>query len=52
MNGLTKEATVKVHHYQTVQEMEQYLHRWFARYNLCRPHRRIGGRTPYEAAPP
>ena len=52
MNGLTKEATVKVHHYQTVQEMEQDLHRWFARYNLCRKHRRIGNRTSYEAAPP
>ena len=26
------------------------LRRWFVRYNFCRPHRRIGGRTPHEAA--
>jgi transposase InsO family protein len=50
MNGLTKEATVKARRYATAQEMADDLHRWFVQYNFCRPHRRIGNRTPYEAA--
>ncbi|MBV9848781.1 MAG: transposase family protein [Armatimonadetes bacterium] len=50
MNGLTKEATTKVHRYQSVQEMKDDLHGWFVRYNFYRPHRRIGKKTPYEAA--
>lgn len=56
MNGLTKETTMKettmkAHRYQSVQQMKDDLHGWFVRYNFCRKHRRIGGRTPpYEAA--
>jgi transposase InsO family protein len=50
MNGLTKEATTKAHRYQSVQEMKDDLHGWFVRYNFCRKHRRIRGKTPYEAA--
>jgi len=50
MNGLTKEATTKAHRYQSVQQMQDDLHGWFVRYNFCRKHRRIGNRTPYEAA--
>jgi transposase InsO family protein len=50
MNGLTKEATTKAHCYQSVQEMADDLHGWFVRYNFCRKHRRIGKKTPYEAA--
>ncbi len=50
MNGLTKEATVKQNRYQAVAEMLADLHDWFVRYNFCRKNRRIGGKTPYEAA--
>lgn len=50
MNGLTKEATTKRHRYETAQQMRDDLHGWFVRYNFCRPHRRNGNRTPYEAA--
>lgn len=50
MNGLTKEATTKAHRYQTPQQMWDDLHGWFVRYNFCRKHRRIGNKTPYEAA--
>jgi len=49
MNGLTKEATTKVHHYENAEQMSQDLHGWFVRYNFCRRHRRIGNKTPYEA---
>ena len=50
MNGLTKGATTKAHRRRSVQEMTEDLHGWFVRYNFCRRHRRIGGKTPYEAA--
>ena len=50
MNGLIKEATTKARRYQTAQEMKKDLHGWFVCYNFCRKHRRIGGKTPYEAA--
>ncbi len=50
MNGLTKAATTKVHHYETAPQMQEDLHGWFVRYNFCRPHRRVGNRTPYEVA--
>ena len=50
MNGLTKEATVKAHRYETPERMIADLRGWFVRYNFCRKHRRIGGKTPYEAA--
>ena len=50
MNGLTKEATTKAHRYQSVQGMKEDLHGWFVQYNFCRKHRRIGRKTPYEAA--
>jgi transposase InsO family protein len=49
MNGLTKEATTKVHHYESVLQMEADLQGWLVRYNFFRPHRRIGKKTPYEA---
>jgi transposase InsO family protein len=50
MNGLTKENTVKRNRYMTVREMYADLQGWFVRYNFCRKNRRIGGKTPYEAA--
>ena len=50
MNGLTKENTTKTKRYSAAQEMYDDLHGWFVRYNFCRPHRRIGKKTPYEAA--
>lgn len=50
MNGLTKENTVKKTRYVTAVEMLADLHGWFVRYNFCRKNRRIGGKTPYEAA--
>ena len=50
MNGLTKENTTKKNRYETVQGMLDDLHGWFVRYNFCRKNRRIGGKTPYEAA--
>jgi transposase InsO family protein len=49
MNGLTKEATTKVHRYETSEQMLDDLHGWFVRYNFCRKNRRLGGKTPYEA---
>lgn len=49
MNGLTKEATTKVHRYETAEQMREDLRGWFVRYNFCRRHRRIGNKTPYEA---
>ena len=50
MNGLTKQNTTKTKRYGTIKEMYDDLHGWFVRYNFCRPHRRIGKKTPYEAA--
>lgn len=50
MNGLTKENTTKKKRYQAVAEMLDDLHGWFVRYNFCRKNRRIGSKTPYEAA--
>ena len=50
MNGLTKAATVKEHRYETASAMKADLAGWFVRYNFCRKNRRIGGKTPYEAA--
>lgn len=49
MNGLTKEATTKQHRYGSAEQMAEDLHGWFVRYNFCRRHRRLGGKTPYEA---
>ena len=49
MNGLTKEATTKAHHYETPQQMIADLASWLVRYNFCRKHRRIGNKTPYQA---
>ena len=49
MNGLTKEATTKAHQYGAAQEMLDDLHGWFVRYNFYRLHRRLSGKTPYEA---
>jgi transposase InsO family protein len=50
MNGLTKENTTKLHRYETAKEMQEDLQGWFVRYNFCRKNRRIGRKTPYEAA--
>lgn len=50
MNGLTKEATVKAHRYGDAREMIADLGGWLVRYNFCRKHRRLAGRTPYEEA--
>lgn len=50
MNGLTKENTTKRNRYETVEQMLADMHGWFVRYNFCRKNRRIGGKTPYEAA--
>lgn len=50
MNGLTKENTTRRTTYQTAGEMIADLDGWFVRYNCCRRNRRIGGKTPYEAA--
>ena len=50
MNGLTKEATVKKNRYETPEQMIADLRRWWVQYNFCRKHRRVGNRTPYEAA--
>jgi transposase InsO family protein len=49
-NGLIKEGTTKKNTYRYVQEMEADLHSWLVRYNFYRKHRRLGGKTPYEAA--
>jgi transposase InsO family protein len=49
MNGLTKEAATKVHRYETASQLLDDLHVWFVRYNFCRKHRRLGGKTPNEA---
>lgn len=48
-NGLIKEGTTKRHLYQSVQERETDLHRWFVFYNFRRIHRQIGRITPYQA---
>lgn len=48
-NGLIKDGTTKLHLYQTRQEMEEDLHRWFVFYNFERIHRQIGRITPYQA---
>jgi transposase InsO family protein len=50
MNGLTKEQTTKKHLYATAEAMIGDLWGWCLRYNFCRKHRRIGKKTPYEAA--
>jgi len=49
MNGLTKENTTKKSRYETAPQMREDLRGWFVRYNFCRRHRQIGGKTPYEA---
>ena len=48
-NGLIKGGTTKRHTYQTAHEMRADLQCWFVRYNFYRKHRRLGGKTPYEA---
>lgn len=48
-NRLIKDNTVKVHRYGTITEMIRDLKRWNSIYNFCRPHRRIGRITPYQA---
>ncbi len=50
MNGLIKQGTTKAHTYQTAEGMAQDLTAWLVRYNFWRKNRRIGGKTPYEAA--
>jgi transposase InsO family protein len=50
MNGLIKENTTKKHRYQTAEEMIADLQRWMVQFNFCRINRRIGRRTPYQAA--
>ena len=50
MNGLIKQGTTKAHKYQTPNEMIADLQSWLVRYNFYRKNRRVGGKTPYEAA--
>jgi hypothetical protein len=50
MIALSKEATVKEHRYETASALKDDLASWFVRYNFCRKSRRIGGKTPSEAA--
>jgi transposase InsO family protein len=50
MNGLIKENTTKKHRYQTAEEMITDLRRWMIQFNFYRINRRIGRRTPYQAA--
>jgi len=48
-NGLIQEGTYKKHPYSSQPEMEAGLHSWMLIYNLVRPNRRIGRKTPYQA---
>ena len=50
MNGLIKQGTTKAHVYPTAEAMTNDLASWLDRYNFYRRNRRIGGKTPYEAA--
>ncbi len=47
-NGLTKQNTINIHHYDTPSQMKQDLERWFCFYNWHRPHRKLGYRTPWQ----
>lgn len=49
MNGMIQEGTYKRHKYPGYSEMIVGLHQWLVCYNLRRPNRRIGRKTPYEA---
>jgi transposase InsO family protein len=49
-NGRIKADTTKQNRYETIQQMKADLHRWFVLYNFCWSHRRIGRKTPYQAA--
>lgn len=49
LNGLTKEQTTKKHTYAHPKEMLTDLKRWMVRYDFYRKHRRLGGKTPYQA---
>ncbi len=48
-NRLIKDNTIKVHRYPNRAPMVQDLRQWNTIYNFCRPHRRIGRITPYQA---
>jgi transposase-like protein len=49
LNGLTKENTTKKHRYADPKEMITDLKRWMIRYDFFRRHRRLEGKTPYQA---
>ena len=49
-NGLIKADTTKRHRYESAPAMRVDLERWFVYDNFYRRHRRLGGKTPYEAA--
>lgn len=49
MNGLTKENTTKKQAYASPQAMIEDLKGWMSRYDFFRKHRRLGGKTPYQA---
>lgn len=49
-NALIKEGTTKKNTYRYAHEMAADLHGWLVHYNFYRKHRRLGGKTPYEAA--
>ena len=50
MNGLTREATTKAHHYEMPDQVIADLASWFVHYNFCCTHRRNGNKTSYQAA--
>jgi len=50
MIGRIQEQTVYRFRYRSSQEMLQSLRDWLVHYNFHRKNRRIGGRTPYQAA--
>lgn len=49
-NGLIREGTTKRHRYQAAAEMLDDLSCWQSVFNYKRRNRRLGGKTPYEAA--
>lgn len=49
MNGLTKENTTKKQIYAGPPAMIEDLKGWMSRYDFYRKHRRLGGKTPYQA---
>lgn len=49
LNGLTKANTTKQQRYTSPHEMITDLKRWMVRYDFYRRHRRLNGKTPYQA---